>query len=69
MIGHLGDRRFLTLWSLYREILNGGGDGDVRNIILATDGTECGDKEISISLKRFMALVANRKLREKVFGF
>lgn len=53
---HLQDKRYLRLWKLYEEMLR---DPELKAAWEAS----------RVSLRGYMALVANRKLREKVFGF
>ncbi len=54
---HLTDRRYLALWSIYDAMIH---DPEME---------EAGRAASKVTLRRYMALVANRELREAVFGF
>lgn len=78
-IEHLTDRRYLTLWELYDDMLHtlwqeqwGAETEESKEKIRRYWGLKSGEKRKNAArnmLRRYMALVANKKLRKKVFGF
>lgn len=62
---HLQEKRYLQLWKLYEELLRAQEQKLVGKVMLVPERNNMTGR----MFRRYMALVANRKLREKVFGF
>lgn len=59
-VEHLTDSRYQVLWKVYDEMLHD------PEIFVRADKKK---NKARVTLRRYMALVANRKLRQNVFGF
>lgn len=93
---HLNDRRFLTLWKIYDEMLHDPVMEEAGSVVFVPEGSEyehvglhyfgtppCRrlkttwdimrneerNNKARITFRRYMALLENRKLRKKIFGF
>lgn len=70
-INYLHDKRYLVLWRLFGALLHND-ISDVTYDVFVNDTIDCSycdGKYSRVPLQRYMALVANKSLRKKVFGF
>ena len=68
---HLQDLRYLSLWKIYDEMLHDPELEECRRLLKEWKSMDQEKKNNKArrTFRRYMALVANRKLRKRVFGF